>query len=114
MADSKAKKQGKGQAAAPASADAPSTIGSATTGTDGSVTFTVTPTEKTGYRLVFRRTADDAAARSDVAVVAVRKPTSLSIRAKHDTISAGDPDGISGVLLTHTRPLPGRLVTLLG
>ena len=99
--------------ARPVSADTASTIGSATTGPDGRVTFTVTPAEKTRYRLVFRRTADFAPARSVAVTVAVRQPTSLSIRATHDTVAAGDPDGISGVLLTRSRPLRRRVVTLL-
>jgi hypothetical protein len=88
------------------------TIASATTGSDGSVSFTVTPATSTSYRLLFRRTADHQRALSDPATVSVRKPTSLSIRARDDSVKSGGTDVISGVLLTGKRPLPHQLVTL--
>ena len=88
-------------------------IGSGTTGTDGSVSFNVSPTQTTHYRLLFRRTSTYQRAFSDAAIVYVRIPTSLSIRALKDTIASGQSDQISGTLLAPHRPLPGRTVSLL-
>jgi hypothetical protein len=99
--------------ARPAGAEQGSTIDSAETGADGGVAFTVTPVTTTHYRLVFRRTADYQRTVSDPGAVIVRRPTSLSIRVRDDSITAGATDVVSGSLRTPRRALPRRLVTLL-
>jgi hypothetical protein len=56
--------------------------GSAVTGADGSVSFSVTPASTSHYVLVFRKTTQNAGARSAEATIRVRLPSSLSIRAR--------------------------------
>lgn len=97
--------------------------GSATTGADGSVSFTVTPRRTTHYRLVFRNTSSTptptpsptptnqrstAGARSKVATVHVLQATSLSIRAQ----ATRRGEAIQGRLVSHGHGLPGRKVML--
>jgi hypothetical protein len=79
---------------------------SAVTGDDGSVSFPVTPAATSHYRLVFTRTTDYPGAKSSVATVHVRVPSSLSIRARHgkhgNEIISGDLRG-SGHGLAHRK-----------
>jgi 5-hydroxyisourate hydrolase-like protein (transthyretin family) len=84
-------------------------VGTATTGADGSVSFTVTPRTDTHYRLVFR-TADPTpdGARSKVATIHVLRETSLSIRA-YETRRG---EVIRGQLRGGGHALPGRRVVL--
>ncbi|MGN6472586.1 MAG: hypothetical protein ACTHK4_02920, partial [Mycobacteriales bacterium] len=78
-------------------------VGSATTGTDGSVSFTVTPQTNTHYRLVYR-----PGARSKVATVHILRASSLSIRTRATRFG----DAIEGRLLGRGHGLPGRKVML--
>jgi hypothetical protein len=55
-----------------------------TTGTDGTVSFTVTPTVTTHYRLVFRKTATNPGAVSNTSTVHVDQPSALSIGANEN------------------------------
>jgi hypothetical protein len=82
---------------------------SAITGDDGSVSFTVTPAATSHYRLVFKRTATDAGARSAIATIHVRMSSSLSIRARH---GRHGNELISGQLRGGGRGLAHRKVTL--
>lgn len=70
-------------------------VTSGPTQTDGTVSFTVTPTVRTHYVLVFRKTATADYARSKVATVHVRQPSSLSIRAR---VNGKNLEVISGQL----------------
>lgn len=83
-------------------------VTSSPTGTDGTVSFTVTPTVTTHYVLVHRRTATDRYARSPVATVHVRRPSSLSIRSNVKT----DKVVISGQLRGGGHALSNRPVKL--
>ncbi|HVV77454.1 MAG TPA: hypothetical protein VHC43_15620 [Mycobacteriales bacterium] len=100
-------------------------VGSATTGADGTVSFTVTPKRTTHYRLVFRESASvtptgsptpvptpvshgPVVARSGVATIHVVRETTLSIRARE----ARRGELLAGELRTGRRSLPGRKVTL--
>jgi hypothetical protein len=81
-------------------------LASAVTASDGSVSFPVTPAATSHYRLVFRRTANYAGARSAIATIHVRMPSSLSIRARQgrhgNEIISGDLRG-SGHGLAHRK-----------
>lgn len=85
-------------------------LGSAITAADGSVSFSVTPAESTHYVLVFKQTDTDAGARSAVATVHVRFPTSLSIRARSNRKDSTEI--ISGDLRGNNQGLAHRRVTL--
>jgi hypothetical protein len=69
---------------------------SAMTDGNGDVSFSVTPPSTSRYQLVFRKTDTNAGARSAQAVIRVRQPSSLSIRARanngHEVIT-GDLRG---------------------
>jgi hypothetical protein len=84
-------------------------VGSGTTAADGSVSFTASPARTTIYRLRLVHTAGVRAALSEAARVAVRVPTSLSIRGR--TTPTGFD--VSGTLLGGGHPLRHRPVTLL-
>ncbi|HEX4655036.1 MAG TPA: hypothetical protein VH274_04780, partial [Mycobacteriales bacterium] len=62
------------------------TLGTGTTASDGTVSFTTGPTVDTIYRLLFRHTDTDARSVSPAALVLVRRPTTLSIRLDGDTV----------------------------
>lgn len=100
-------------------------VGSATTGTDGSVSFTVTPQTNTRYRLVFRLVSSTPAptatpgstptgarsvvgARSKVVTVHILRESSLSIRARATRFG----EAITGQLRGRGHGLPGRKVML--
>jgi hypothetical protein len=85
------------------------TIGSAVTAADGSVSFPVSPTVSTRYRLVEPATTTTGRVASHLATVTVRTATSLSIRAKHVTTGG---EAISGALRGGGHGLRGRKVTL--
>lgn len=73
-------------------------IASGITDTAGGVSFAVTPTSTSRYLLVFNKTATNGYARSAVATIHVRKPSSLSIRARqnpraHVEVISGDLRG---------------------
>lgn len=87
------------------------TVATSTTDANGDVTFTQTPTATTRYVLVFAKTDTLNAARSRVVTVAVKAPSSLSIRER-----AGHQAGhvvISGDLRGGGHNLVHRKVTLL-
>ena len=88
----------------------------AQTGPRGRVAFTVTPSTRTTYKLVFAGTSAYAPSHSGIVTVSVRRdlrlPTSLSIRSAKAAINPGGKDTISGVLLTRRQPLADRLVIL--
>jgi hypothetical protein len=81
-------------------------LGSGTTASDGSVSFSVTPPATMRYVLVFKQTSSDAGARSAGVTVHVRTSSSLSIRArtrKHGReVISGDLRG-GGHALSHRR-----------
>ncbi len=97
-------------------------VGSAETGADGSVSFTVAPRATTHYRLVFRTAAPTPSpssaptptsrsvvgARSKIATVHVLRDTSLSIRAR----ATRHGEAIQGQLRGGGHALPGRKVML--
>jgi hypothetical protein len=83
-------------------------VSTATTASDGTVSFTVTPKVNTRYVLVHRRTATARYARSPIATVHVRRPSSLSIRSRLTT----DQVMISGQLRGGGHALRHRMVTL--
>lgn len=90
-------------------------VGSATTGTDGTVSFTVTPPTNTHYRLVFRiasstppTTRSVVGARSKVATVHILRDCSLSIRER----ATRSGEVIEGQLRGRGHGLPGRKVML--
>jgi hypothetical protein len=85
-------------------------VGSATTASDGSVDFTVTPPSTTQYVLVFAKTATYEGARSAIATVHVLRPSSLSIRAVHRAKT--DTEVISGSLRGPGMAIPHRKVML--
>jgi hypothetical protein len=85
-------------------------IASAISGADGSVSFAVTPAESSRYVLVFKKTEADAWARSSVATIHVRQPSSLSIRARQNQ-KAGI-EIISGQLRGSNKGLGHRKVQL--
>lgn len=62
------------------------TVATGTTATDGTVSFTQSPTVDTVYRLLFRPTGTDNGSVSPAARVLVRRATSLSIRADAGTV----------------------------
>ncbi|MDO9457320.1 hypothetical protein [Nocardioides sp.] len=83
-------------------------IATAVSGTDGSVSFTVTPTRATAYVLVARKTATSQAARSKVATIAVKSPTRIAVRAR----TIGETFSVVGFLYGRGDGLAGRKVTL--
>jgi hypothetical protein len=83
---------------------------SAVTGSDGSVSFSVTPASTSRYALVFHKTETNAGARSAQAVIRVRLPSSLSIRARH--AKKAGRELISGDLRGGGHGLAHRKVTL--
>jgi hypothetical protein len=88
---------------------------SATTDSNGAITFTVTPAQTTAYRLVHSATATLTAAQSQPVTVIVRKASSLSIRAATGSVAPGGSDTISGTLLGQGgAALGGRTVSLMG
>jgi hypothetical protein len=85
-------------------------VGSMVTGADGSVSFSVTPAANSRYVLVFDKTGADAGARSAVAAIIVRQPSSLSIRARLAKKTGSEV--ISGDLRGGGHNLAHRKVTL--
>lgn len=89
-------------------------VGSATTASDGTVTFTVSPQHSTRYVLTSPRSYLLTASRSAGLTVFVRVPSSLSIRAVKETVAAGESDTIAGTLLAQGGSArAGRTVTLV-
>ena len=89
-------------------------VGSATTASDGTVAFSVTPQHSTRYVLVSPRSYFLTASRSPGLTVLVKLPSSLSIRAVKDTVAPGESDTIGGTLLGQGgSALGGRTVTLV-
>jgi 5-hydroxyisourate hydrolase-like protein (transthyretin family) len=62
------------------------TVATGTTATDGTVSFTQSPTADTVYRLLFRPTDTENGSISPPATVLVRRATSLSIRTESDIV----------------------------
>jgi hypothetical protein len=85
-------------------------LGSQVTAADGSVSFSVTPTSSSHYVLVFQKTATAAGARSALARIHVKLPSSLSIRAR--LASKTGQELISGDLRGGGHGLRHRPVTL--
>jgi hypothetical protein len=83
--------------------------GSAVTDANGDVSFSVTPAATTRYVLLFRKTADNARARSAEATIRVRAQSSLSIRARKGKHGA---ELISGELRGGGHGLVHRKITL--
>ena len=89
-------------------------VASATTASDGTVTFSVTPQHSTRYVLVSPHSYLLTASRSPGLTVLVKLPSSLSIRAVKDTVASGESDTIGGTLLGQGgSALGGRTVTLV-
>jgi hypothetical protein len=84
--------------------------GSAVTDSSGDVSFSVTPAATSHYVLVFRKTEQNAGARSAEATIRVRLPSSLSIRARQ--AKHGARELISGELRGGGHGLVHRKVTL--
>lgn len=86
------------------------------TGKFGHVFFTVRPSVTTRYELVFHGSAKYAASRSGPATIVVlpvpRVPTTLTGSAASSPITAGQKDLITGTLLTGTKPVVGKVVSL--
>ena len=85
------------------------------TGKFGHVFFGVRPAATTTYELVFRGTPKFAASRSNratVRVVPAKAPTTLGIAVSSSSITAGQKDLITGTLLTGTKPVVGKIVSL--
>lgn len=85
-------------------------IASAISGADGSVSFAVTPASTSRYVLVFKKTETNAWARSSVATIHVRKPSSLSIRARQN--KRAGIEIVSGQLRGSNKGLVHRKITL--
>jgi hypothetical protein len=83
-------------------------VGSATTGADGSVHFTVTPKATTRYRLVFRATPATPGARSNAITVHVLRASSLTIGAR----ATRNGEVVRGALRSGGHGLVGRKVML--
>jgi hypothetical protein len=86
-------------------------LGTELSDADGGVTFPVTPASTSRYRLSFHKSGAYKGARSAVVVIHVRRPSSLSIRAR-----ANHKKGlelINGQLRGAGHPLAHRKVTLL-
>ena len=89
-------------------------VASATTASNGTVTFSVTPQKSTRYVLVSPRSYLLTASRSPGLTVLVKLPSSLSIRAVKDSVAPGESDSITGTLLGQGgSALGGRTVTLV-
>lgn len=107
--------------ARPAGTDAFVPVGTATAGTHGGVTQTVTPAVTTRYRWSYAGDTDARPSRSGVATVRVRTPqhppmrigTSLSIRAVHRVVKADGSDVVRGRLRAVRVPLRHREVLLV-
>jgi hypothetical protein len=85
------------------------------TGRHGFVSFQVSPTANTRYRLVFGGNKFQQGSTSGVVQVRIRQDaTSLTIAAASTSITAGQTDTISGVLSANGTPLAGDTVHLLG
>jgi hypothetical protein len=84
------------------------TVGSATTGSDGSVTLSDAPVRDTVYRLVSMRAGGVPKGVSPAVKVHVRYGTSLSIRGRQ----SHDGCVVSGVLRGHGSTIPGAPVIL--
>jgi len=82
------------------------TVGTGTTGADGAVSFTPSPTVDTVYRLLFRATSTANGTVSPPATVLVRRATSLSIRAEGGNSVRGTLFG------PRNNPLGNQSVTL--
>ncbi|GAA4690212.1 hypothetical protein [Nocardioides conyzicola] len=98
-----------------------SRVRTATTDAQGGVRLRVRPAATTRYRWSYAG-ADNAHARiSGVVVVKVRaspppghrRATSLSVRAAHPVVTAGESGVVGGTLLAKNTPLRGRYVVLL-
>jgi hypothetical protein len=83
-------------------------VESGTTAADGSIAFTESPKVTTSYRLRLVHTSGVRAALSEAARVAVRLPTTLSIRGR----ATATEFVVSGVLVGGRHPLAHRPVTL--
>jgi len=83
-------------------------VGSSTTAADGSVSFVESPRVSTSYRLRLVHANGVRATLSDAARVAVRTPTSVSIRGRATATGVV----VSGTLLGGGHPLRHRPVTL--
>lgn len=83
------------------------------TGSTGTVAFTVAPGATDYYQLVFEGTGTLGASHSGVVTVLVIKlPTTLSIAAATNSITAGQHDVISGELQTGPTAVPGKVIYL--
>ena len=86
------------------------------TGKFGHVFFTVKPAATTRYQAVFHGTPKFAASHSNIATVLVvpvpKAPTTLGIATAASTIQAGHKDLITGTLLSGTKPVVGKIVSL--
>ncbi len=83
------------------------------TSSAGRVAFIVTPKRTTNYELVFHGTSTLAASHSGGAtVLVVRESTTLSADEAAAVIQPGQPDVISGVLLSGTTPVGNETIRL--
>ena len=83
------------------------------TGRHGFVAFTVTPSTRTHYQLVFRGNRYLQPSRSGIVTVNVRIPATLTSAVAAGSISPGASDTVSGVLSGSSGPAVGRPVVLL-
>lgn len=83
------------------------------TGRHGFVAFTVAPSTRTHYQLVFRGNRSLQPSRSGVVTVNVRTPATLSSAVAATSINPGASDTVSGVLSSANGPAVGRPVVLL-
>jgi 5-hydroxyisourate hydrolase-like protein (transthyretin family) len=82
---------------------------SGATAEDGTISFPVTPTVNTHYRLVFRKTETNGYAQSEVETVHVQRPSSISISGR---LNRSDQEVITGVLRGAGHVLPARRIEL--
>ena len=83
------------------------------TGAHGFVAFTVSPSTRTHYQLVFRGNRSLQPSRSGIVTVNVRIPATLTSAVTATSISQGASDTVSGVLSGTNGPAIGRPVVLL-
>lgn len=83
------------------------------TGRHGFVAFTVSPSNRTHYMLVFRGNRSLQPSRSGIVTVNVRMPATLSSAVAATSIDQGASDTVSGVLSGPAGPAVGRPVVLL-
>ena len=83
------------------------------TGRHGFVAFTVTPSTRTHYQLVFRGNGSLQPSRSGIVTVNVRMPATLSSAVAAPSINQGSSDTVSGVLSSAAGPAAGRPVVLM-